>query len=122
MRIVLLVFLLCGVGCSEDIPPIPQPYDVRAWDNALKPKEDRIDPMSLEVGVTKVLTKDVKQTWLRFRNFWFTLVETEKNSILLQGGIHLQVLHIFNEKGLRIIVTSYGIFIESQSQIHLIKL
>ncbi len=122
MRIVLLIFILCGVGWSEDLPPIPQPYDVRAWDNALKPKEDRIDPMSLEVGATKVLTKDVKQTWLRFRNFWFTLVETEKNSILLQGGINLRVLHIFNEKGLRIIVTSYGIFIESQSQIHLIKL
>ena len=118
----LLIFILCGVGWSEDLPPIPQPYDVRAWDNALKPKEDRIDPMSLEVGVTKVLTKDVKQTWLRFRNFWFTLVETEKYSILLQGGINLRVLHIFNEKGLRIIVTSYGIFIESQSQIHLIKL
>ena len=122
MRIVLLIFILCGVGWSEDVPPIPQVHDLRAWDNALKPREDRIDPMSLEVSTTKILTKDIRQTWLRFGKFWFTLVETEKNSILLQGRINLQVLHIFNEKGLRIIVTSYGTFVESRSQIHLIYL
>ena len=116
-----LIFLLCGVGWSEDVPPIPQPYDVRAWDNALKPKEDRIDPMNLKVGTTRVLTKDIKQTWLRFGKVWFTLIETEKNSILLQGGVDLQVLHVFNEKGLRVIVTSHGTFVESQIQIHLIQ-
>ena len=121
MRIILLLICMCGFGFSGDVPHIPQTHDIAAWENALRPAEERFDPMLMQVKQTKKLTDGVFLTYLSSGKFTFTLFETQTGGILIQGQWNISVLHTFKEKGYRIIVTDMGTFFETQTKLFWIK-